>query len=381
MTDFEWISNQAAFDALVAELKHVDAYALDTEFHRERTFVPVLALMQVATRDRIALVDTLAVDVASLRTAFSTDATCVMHAASQDLEILELACGSIPKRLFDTQIAALFCGYRSSSLAKLVEGFVGRQLDKSSQLTDWTRRPLPKSDLDYAASDVEYLLELRDAQLRALDERSRRTWAAEEIERVRSKDRSPADPDTLWWKLRGKSKLHGKARGIAQELAAWRYDEAKRVNRPPKTILSDMALLSLAQRPAKNPGQLRAVRNFDDRHLKHADAILDAIRRGASLTRDAVRLPPRRPENAPSVDGVISLCLAWLAQRASDEDLDMTVLATRDEVTSRVLGQPSRLDSGWRNELVGTELESIIDGTAALGVDGTRLTLIDRTER
>jgi ribonuclease D len=380
MSEFDWISDQREFDALLAELTEVDAYALDTEFHRERTFLPVLALTQVATADRIALVDTLSVDVRGFRDVFAGNATCVMHAASQDLEILELACGAVPSRLFDTQIAALFCGYRTSSLAKLVEGFVGRPLDKSSQLTDWTRRPLPQADLTYAASDVAHLLELRDAIVRTLEERERLDWAGEEIERLRTKDRSPAEPETLWWKLRGKSKLHGRARGVAQELAAWRYEQAKRVNRPVKSVLSDMALLALAQRPPKNAGQLKGIRNFDSRHFKHADAILDAVRRGISLPREALRMPPKKPENAPSVDGVIALCLAWLAQRASEEDLDMTVLATRDEVTARVLGQPSRLDAGWRRELVGTELDSIIDGSAALRVDGTKLALIDRTE-
>jgi len=278
MTDFDWIASQPAFDELLTELRDVDAYALDTEFHRERTFLPVLALVQVATRRRIALIDPLSLDVSGLRVVFEGDATCVMHAASQDLEILELACGTAPRRLFDTQIAALFCGYRTSSLAKLVEGFVGHQLDKSAQLSDWTRRPLPKADLAYAASDVEHLLDLRDALVRALEERSRLTWAEEEIERLRTKDRSPADPDALWWKLRGKSKLHGRARGVAQELARWRYRQAERANRPPRSVLSDMALLALAQRPPKNPGQLRGVRNFDDRHFKHADAILVRLR-------------------------------------------------------------------------------------------------------
>jgi len=380
MTKFEWICSQTGFDSLVTELRELDAYALDTEFHRERTFLPVLALIQVATHDRIALVDPMAVDVTGLRDVFATDATCVMHAASQDLEILELACGGTPTRLFDTQIAALFCGYRTSSLAKLVEGFLGRQLDKSAQLTDWTRRPLPKADLDYATADVEHLLELRDALVQALAERRRLSWAEEEIERLRTKDRSPPDPETLWWKLRGKSKLHGKARGVAQELAVWRYEQAKRANRTPKSVLSDMTLLSIAQRPVKNAEQLRSIRNFDQRHFKHAEAILAAIGRGVSLPREAIRLPPKKPANAPSVDGVIALCLAWLAQRAAEEGLDITVLATREDVTSRVLAQPSRLDSGWRSDLVGAEIASIIDGSAALRVDGTRLALVHRKE-
>jgi len=378
VTDFDWITEQAQFDALVDELSRASAYALDTEFHRERTYLPQLAVVQLATRDRIALVDALAVDVRTLSRAFQTDAVCVMHACSQDLEILELVCDAVPGRIFDTQIAALFCGYRTSSLGKLLEGFLGVRLDKSAQLTDWTRRPLPKADLRYAASDVAHLLELREVLVHRLEELGRLDWAAEEIERFRSKDRSPPDPETLWWKLRGKTKLNGKARGVAQELASWRDRVAKKENRPPRTVLSDMALLALAQRPASNTEQLRGVRNLDLRRFKRTDELLSAIRRGTQLPKSEVRLPPKKPENLPNVDGVIALCLAWLAQRAGQEGLDMTVLGTRDDVSNLVLQQPSRLSEGWRDVLVGGELRSIIEGDAALRVNGTELELADR---
>ncbi len=378
MTDFDWIADQADFDELVDELANTSAYALDTEFHRERTYLPRLAVVQLATLNRIALVDALAVDMRTLSRTLRSEAVCVMHAGSQDLEILELVCGTVPKRMFDTQIAALFCGYRTSSLGRLVEGFLGVQLDKSAQLTDWTRRPLPEADLRYAASDVDHLLELRDTLVRRLDHQGRLAWAEDEIERLRSKDRSPADPETLWWKLRGKTKLNGRARGVAQELAAWRDRVAKKQNRPPRTVLSDMALLALAQRPARSAEQLKSVRNLDLRRFKHTDELLSAIHRGTQLSKNAVRLPPKKPENLPNVDGVIALCLAWLAQRASEEDLDMSVLGTRDDVTSLVLRQPSRLSTGWREELVGHELRSIIDGVAALRANGTELELLDR---
>jgi ribonuclease D len=377
--NFDWITDQATFGALVDELSDADAYALDTEFHRERTYLPQLAVVQLATPERIALVDALAVDVHALSRVFDSDAVCVMHAGSQDLEILELATGMVPRTIFDTQIAALFCGYRTSSLGKLVEGFLGIQLDKSAQLTDWTRRPLPEADLRYAASDVAHLLELRDTLSGRLDDRGRLQWAEEEIERLRSKDRSPPDRGTLWWKLRGKTKLNGRARGVAQELAAWRDEVAKKQNRPPRTVLSDMALLALAQRPASNIEQLRGVRNLDLRRFKQTDQLLSAIRRGTQLPKDAIRLPPKKPENLPNVEGVIALCLAWLAQRAVEEGLDMSVLGTREDVTSLVLHQPSRLSNGWRDVLVGRELRAIIDGTAGLRVHGTELQLMDRT--
>jgi ribonuclease D len=378
VTDFDWIADQAGFDELVDELSGTNAYALDTEFHRERTYLPQLALVQLATRDRIALVDALAVDMHTLVRAFQSDSVCVMHAGAQDLEILELVSSAVPRRMFDTQLAALFCGYGTSSLGKLVEGFLGVQLDKSAQLTDWTRRPLPEVDLRYAASDVSHLLDLRDALVTRLDVRGRLAWAAEEIERLRSKDRSAPGLETLWWKLRGKTKLSGRARGVAQELAAWREQVAREQNRPARTVLSDMVLLALAQRPARNAEQLKAIRNFDSRRFKHTEQLLAAIRQGTQLAKDEVRLPPAKLENAPNVDGVIALCLAWLAQRASEEDLDTSVLGTRDDVTNLVLHQPSRLSDGWRKSLVGNELRSIIDGNATIRVKGSKLELLDR---
>ncbi len=381
MPGFAWIAKQKDFDQLVDELVDAGAYALDTEFHRERTYVPRLALVQVATKNRIALVDPLAVDVAGMKRAFESSATCTMHAGSQDLEILETVCGEVPQRIFDTQIAALFSGYRATSLAKLVDDLLEVQLDKSAQLTDWTRRPLPEAEQRYAASDVAHLLDLRDVLIARLEEEDRLSWAEEEFERLRQRDRSRPDPETLWWKLRGKSKLRGKARGVAQELASWREQVAERENRPPRTILSDMALLSLAHRPARDIRDLRGVRNLDPKRFKHTDDLLNAIGRGLELPAHQLRLPPRKPENLPQVDGVITLCLAWLSQRARQERIDMSVLGTRDDVTELVLKQRSRLNKGWRQTLVGHELESIIDGRAALCVNGTKLELLDRASQ
>ncbi|MEM7434534.1 MAG: HRDC domain-containing protein [Myxococcota bacterium] len=379
MSAFDWISSPADLEQLIDELVESPEYALDTEFHRERTYYPRLALVQVATAQRVALVDPLAVDVSALQRAFEAPGLCVMHASSQDLEILLLECSCLPSRIFDTQVAALFVGYRTASLGKLVEDLLGVTLDKSSQLSDWTRRPLPESDQRYAASDVTHLIDLKTALTERLEAAGRLPWAEEEIERLRTKDRMRPDPDTLWWKLRGKSKLGGRARGVAQALARWRDELAERQNRPPRTVLSDMALLSLAQRPPRAAQDLRGIRNFDLRRFKHTDELLDTIARGAKLSKDNLKLPPKKPANLPEIDGVASLCIAWLTKRARDEGIDPSVLGTRDDVTSLVLDKDSRLARGWRHSLVGRELRSIIDGSAALRAIGTDLELLDRT--
>ncbi len=164
----ETVTTESALATLVDELSEVPRYALDTEFHRERTYWPRLALVQVAWRSqpegypRVALVDPLAVDPAPLAKVLDGPGVMVAHAASQDLEVLARACQLLPGKLFDTQIAAGFLGYGSASLASLVERFLGLRLAKGDRLTDWSRRPLTASQVAYAASDVAYLLELAD---------------------------------------------------------------------------------------------------------------------------------------------------------------------------------------------------------------------------
>ena len=157
------IDEQAAFDRLVERLLEADRYALDTEFHRERTYWPSLALLQIAWGEpgqpsEVALVDPLAVDVNGLCQVLAGAGTMVAHAADQDLEILDRVCGTGPSRLLDTQLAAGFAGHTSPSLGSLTQAYLGQELAKGDRLTDWRIRPLTDSQLAYAAADVDHLL-------------------------------------------------------------------------------------------------------------------------------------------------------------------------------------------------------------------------------
>src|SRR3954470_20403817 len=160
----ELVTDQRVFeDEVVAPLSDLtagDDYAIDTEFHRERTYWPHLALIQLAWHDRVVIVDPLAVDVRPMADVLTGPATFLAHAADQDLEVLGHACGAQPTRLFDTQLGAGFLGLSSPSLTSLVEKLVGIRLPKGDRLTDWARRPLSESQLTYAASDVAHLADL-----------------------------------------------------------------------------------------------------------------------------------------------------------------------------------------------------------------------------
>ena len=199
--DYRWVEDAATFRSLVDELGSCETYGLDTEFHREKTYFPHLALLQISWEGGIALVDPLAVDVSPLASVLDGNGVAVLHAAEQDLEVLERACGTVPSRLFDTQVAAGFLGQVSASLVNLVERILGIRLLKGDQLTDWTRRPLSAGQLAYAAGDVAHLLELRRVIGTRLDEMGRSAWAAEEFEILLLRDRSPTEPDEAWWRL------------------------------------------------------------------------------------------------------------------------------------------------------------------------------------
>lgn len=366
------VEDAAARDELVAELQGVEAYAIDTEFHRERTYFPHLALVQIAWPGGIALVDPLAVDVTPLAELFGSGSVAVLHAADQDLEVLERACGAIPQVIFDTQVAAGFLGYVSPSLVNLVESLLGIRLHKGDQLADWVRRPLSASQLSYAASDVAHLLELRSVLTERLSELGRLVWAAQECAVVLSKDRSPTVPDEAWWRLPHSRSLRGPARGVAQEVAAWRERRAQRLDVPVRFVLSDLAVTCIAQRPPKDRDELRRTRGVDGRHLTGSvpEELLVAVEKGRALPASEVRTASGHGlahVNKP----MIALASAYIGQRSADLELDPAVLATRADLVGFFQDDPvGRLTSGWRYDLIGASLGRLARGQAALAFDG-----------
>ncbi len=386
----ELITTEAAFAQLIAHLVAVERYALDTEFHRERTYWPQLALVQVAWPPGddgpagIALIDPLAVDFASFRTVLTEGGTLVAHAADQDLEVLFQACGARPNQLFDTQIAAAFLGHGLASLSALVHTFLDVRLQKGDRLTDWSARPLAAGQLTYAAEDVAHLLELADTIAQQLTARGRLEWAYEECELLRQRAVGPSDPNRAWWKLRDARQLRGNARGVAQEVSAWRELRGREVNQPVRFVLPDLALQAIVHGQPVTVTALRAVRGLDGRHLRGdvPDQLLAAILRGRQLPEEALQLPA-----ADEVDRnwrpAVALAAAWVAQLARDERIDASLLATRADLVAFLSEDPgSRLATGWRAQLVGRQLARLVAGDAALAFEGAgRLVLEARSRR
>jgi ribonuclease D len=384
------VTSPAALDDLIDRLLQADRYALDTEFHRERTYWPHLALVQVAWPEGpagpagVALIDPFTVDVQALARLFDGPGQMVAHAADQDLEVVERACDTLPTDLFDTQVAAGFLGYGSASLAALTSTFLRIVLPKGDRLTDWSLRPLSAGQVSYAAADVAHLLALTDAITAQLETAGRLAWAEEECGALLKRPHGPGDPDRAWWKLRDSRQLRGQACAVAQEVAAWREERAREVDQPVRFVLPDLALQAIAHGQPRTRAALDQVRGLDQRHLRGPvpAQILAAVERGRALPDDRLQLPPVDDldrEMRPAV----ALAAAWVAQLARDQRIDAALLATRGDLVAflRSNGQ-SRVGQGWRAGMVGGPVARLLQGEAALAFDGGgRLVLETRSRR
>jgi ribonuclease D len=366
------VSDQRGFDAFVEAAASAGTFALDTEFHRERTYYAHLALLQLAAGDDIVVVDPLAVEVAPLRALLDSDAVCIMHAASQDLEILERSCGVGPRHLIDTQVAAGFVGLGAPGLGVLLQRRLGINLPKADRLTDWLRRPLSDEARTYAAADVAHLDDLWVSLRTELEKRGRLAWALDECNETRLRHREPADPEVAWWRIKEARRLKGKARGVAQTVAAWRERRARLLDRPVRHTLPDLAVVAIAERPPRTRNDLARVRGLDGRHLKGGagDELMVAVKAGADLLESELRLPPRDGVDS-NFRPAVTLASAWVSQLSRDAQLDASLVATRADIEALVRGDDtSRLLSGWRADVAGLPVKHLLEGTVALAFDG-----------
>lgn len=373
MSEARWIASDADLARVVSTLRSAEAYGLDTEFVAERSYYPQLCLVQLSWDGEVALVDPFACDVRALGDVLAAPATMITHAGASDLPIIERACGARPQRLFDTQLTAGFVGLGMPSLVSLVSGLLDTRLDKSEQLADWTQRPLPEATREYAAGDVAHLHDLRAVLVERLEARGRLAWAEAECEGLRTMATRDQDPETAWWRIKGSRSLRGERAQVAQAVAAWRERRAQEVDRPARFVLGDLVLAGIAARPPKSADDLKRMRGAGSLPQGVVRAVLDAVERGRSMSRDEQRLPPKHAGDDPALDASVALLAAWTGQVAGAEGIEARLLATRDDVRALVNGRPSRLDEGWRAEMVGERLRQLLRGDAVLKlVDGGR---------
>ena len=374
-----WVDDNDEAEALIAELVRQPRYAIDTEFHRERTYYPTLALVQLGWDDELVLLDPLGVDPSVLRPLFESDAEAVFHAAQQDLDVLMHAVGAVPKRFFDTQLAAGFVGYGTPSLVSLLGGELDVRPAKGDRLTDWLRRPLTDAQRDYAAADVAYLLELQDGLIEQLDRMGRVGWATEAFEELRARPTGGPDPDDAWMRLKDVRGLRPRARAVARSVAAWREQTARQRNIPVRQVLPDLAVLGISQRQPQNAQELSQARGVDGRFSKGkvADELLAAVAEGVEAEPPKARVGSDDLER--DLRPAVTLISAWVSQVAKSEKIDTSMLATRADLVAFLAGDPeARLAHGWRSELLGDGIRRLLAGQAALTFErGAGLLLVN----
>ena len=381
--DYRYVDTDEGLDEVVSALSGQPRYALDTEFHREHSYWPDPALIQIAWDGQIALIDPLAVDPGPLARVIGGDAVMVAHAADQDLEVLHRATGAAPDRIFDTQIAARFLGPDTPSLAALCERELGRQLPKSNRLTDWLERPLRRAQLDYAAADVACLLQIADRQAARLDRRGRRAWAEDEFEALLRRSREPRQPEQAWTRIKEARRLRGQARSVARSLAAWRERRAAEANRPVRYVLPDMAVVTIAEAAPRSAEEMAGLRGVDAGLARGrlGNQILDAVRDGIELDWR----PPPQPRPARlgrDLKPAVGLVAAWMQQTARDLSIDPAMLATRSDIEALMQGDDNaRLDRGWRADLVGEPIRRLVAGDAALAFEDGAVVFEERSRR
>ncbi len=365
------VEEQGELESLLGVLAAEDRIAVDTEFHREKTYYPQVALVQVAWSGGLALVDPLAVDVRAMAGLLDSGVLVVMHAAGQDLEVFDRACGTTPENLFDTQVAAGFIGLSSPSLATLHERELGIRLPKGDRLTDWLARPLTDSQTDYAASDVAHLLEIHDRLVDRLSADGHLAWAEQECREMLDRERGRRIPEDAWQRIKEARQLGGRARDVARSVAAWRERRAAELDQPVRKVVPDLGVVAVAQRAPASIEELRKVRGLDGRHFKGAvaEGLLAAVAAAEDLPPLAAE-PPRR-DSGRDVRAAVTLVSAWVAQMARDRDLDPTLVGTRSDIEDLVRGvDGARMTEGWRHELVGGPVDDLLAGRASLAFDG-----------
>ena len=367
---FELVDSEKTLDDVIDSVLTGSRYAIDTEFHREKTYYPKLALVQIRWGAQTALIDPLAVDPRRLGRLFASDILAIFHAAQQDLEVLRHASLEAPRNIFDCQVAAGFVGYSTPSLATLVQAVKKVSLSKGDRLTDWLRRPLTEQQCAYAADDVVHLFDLHDDLTRQLNELGRVDWVSTACAELAIRPTGPQDPSDAWLKLKEVRALKGPARGVAQSLAKWREERAMRSDLPPRRVMSDMALLGISQRVPKSVEELANTRGVDDRHLsaEYCREIMTAVRDGA---KNSVSLPSTENDDVDKfARPALTLITAWVGELARKHKIDATLLATRSDITAFLRQSPNaRLRQGCRAILVGDDLMRILNGEVGLSVD------------
>jgi ribonuclease D len=365
-----------------------DYVTVDTEFLRETTFWPKLCVIQLAGPDDAFIVDALAtgLDLAPFFELMRDQAVIkVFHAARQDIEIVYHLGGLIPTPLFDTQVAAMVCGFGDSvSYDQLVQRITGARIDKSSRFTDWARRPLTQKQLEYALADVTYLRDVYLFLKANLAEQNRTGWVGDEMQVLLSESTYRTEPEEAWQRLKMRVRKPIEL-AVLMEVAAWREREAQSRDVPRSRVLKDDAIYEIAAQQPVNADALSRLRTIPRgfERSKQAEDILKAVNAAMSLPKDKL---PKLPKGRQAPDGsaaAVDLLKVLLKLVSEQQGVAAKIIATVEDLEQIAADDQADVPAleGWRREMFGEMALKLKRGEIALAFDGRQVVALDQLSK
>lgn len=380
------VDNQALAE-LCEDASKSEYITLDTEFIRERTFFPILALVQISWADRApVLIDPLKITdwEPFHRLLLDPNIVKVFHSGRQDLEIFFFQMKAMPVNIFDTQIAASMCGLGDQiGYSSLVDRLLSVKLAKGSSYTNWLQRPLSDAQLSYARDDVLYLPAVYLRLVKLAREKGRISWIEQEMKDQLCAKLFEPDPNQLWRKVKKASSLRGRNLAVLQAFARWRYEIAQEMDKPLRFVLSDEVMVEVCKLDRLTPEQLRARRGIQSRIIERHGETLSKLHAEAKETPRDQWPVLHPPDQKPPSDKSEALAdLAWMlvkelarnAQMAPSHLANKKTLAQFIECYHRE-GDLSRFEigKGWRWEMVGQQLIDLMEGRLTIKVKNRRI--------
>ena len=367
-----------------APLATADYVTVDTEFMRETTYWPKVCLIQLAGPDEARVIDPLA-DGLSLEPLLellrNKSVLKVFHAARQDLEIFYKLMGEVPAPVFDSQVAAMVCGFGDQvSYEQLVSKLAGAQVDKSSRFTDWARRPLTQKQVIYALGDVTHLRKIYEKLNAKLVKTGRADWLKEEMALLATPATYEIAPENAWKRLKPRT-AKAEYLAVLQAAAAWREVEARNRDIPRQRIVRDETMMEIAAHPPKSADDLERMRGLSKGFAegKMGQGLLAAIAEKLASPKETWPVLEREPDLPRGIGPLVELLKVLLKLKCDDHEVAQKLLANSSDLDKIAADDNADVPAmhGWRRELFGEDALRLKRGELALAAQGHKIKLVE----